>query len=132
MSRISIETTVKPTENIVKVKAAVLNIFPDARFTESQGRLVAEASSLDRLRDMFSDQRIRDTARRLLRAGAHDSRIAFSMNKEAAFVGKANFAPPSPMGPIDVVIEDENIGGVIDFLTGKPEMVAEPPPRDAH
>ncbi len=131
--QIRIDVPVKPTENVSKVKAAVLNVFPDATFVESEGCLVAEAKSLDRLREMFRNQRIRDTARKILRASRDDEVMRFSLNKQAAFVGRANFAPPSPMGPIDVAILDEDLDSVINFLTGKPRpriVTGQPRPLD--
>jgi predicted RNA binding protein with dsRBD fold (UPF0201 family) len=120
VTRIHIDVPVKPTENIAKVKAAVLNIFPDAMFEESEGALAAEAASLEKLKEAFRKQRIRDTARRILRGSSGETGIRFSLNKQAAFAGKANFAPPSPMGPIEVTITDDNLGSVVDFLTEKP------------
>jgi len=119
VTRVHIEVPVKPTENAAKVRAAVLNVFPDATFVKSEGALVAEAASLDRLREMFRTQRIRDTARSVLRSSRNGIEIRFSLNKQAAFVGRVNFAPPSPMGRIEVTIEDENPESIIDFLSGK-------------
>ena len=121
MTAIQVETSVRPTENPMKVRAAVLNIFPDASFTEVEGRLSAEAHSLELLKELFRTQRIRDTARWVLLKSRDESSIRFSLNKQTAFVGKANFAPPSPMGPITVTIEDEDLDAVIRFLTEKPE-----------
>lgn len=119
MTRVTIETTVKPTENVYKIKAAILNIFPQAQFTETEGRLHAETSSLERMRGMFRNQRIRDTARGILRQAREGTRIIFSLNKQAACAGKINFAPPSPLGPIEVVVEDDDVDKVIDFLTAR-------------
>jgi len=129
VARIRIETQVRPTEDPVKVKAAVLNVFPDATFVESEGILTAEAVSMDRLREMFRTQRIRDTARSVLRGSRVGIEIRFSLNKQAAFVERANFAPPSPMGQIDVAISDEEPESVIDYLTGKTGLTHDAPPR---
>jgi len=119
LTRISIETVLHPTEDQLKVKAAVLNIFPDAAFVESEGTIRAEASSLEHLKELFKRQLIRDTAFHVLRGSIGESGLSFSLNKQAAFVGKANFAPPSPMGAIKVTVEDENLEGVIEFLTDR-------------
>lgn len=127
VTRIRIETPVRPTESVAKVKAAVLNVFPDAVFVESEGNLAAEATSLDKLREMFRTQRIRDTARSVLRISRIGIEIRFSLNKQAAFVGRVNFAPPSPMGQIDVTIADEAPDSIIDFLTGKGGTKSEAP-----
>ena len=69
MARILIRTTCKPTESLGKVKIAVLNLFPDARFTREEDTVEAEASSLDRLGERIRNQKIRDAARAVLRAG---------------------------------------------------------------
>jgi len=119
VTRIHIEVPVRPTENEAKVKVAVLNVFPDATFVINGETLVAEAVSLDKLRELFRTQRIRDTARKVLRNSRVGVEIRFSLNKQAAFMHRANFAPPSPMGQIDVTIEDEAPDSIIDFLTGK-------------
>lgn len=113
----------------MKVKAAVLNIFPDSEFAEAEGLLRAEASSLDRLKELFRKQAIRDSARHVLRDSIVGSNLRFSLNKQAAYMGKANFAPPSPMGAIDVMIESEDADGIIDFLTVKPESKMRIGPR---
>lgn len=119
VTRVHIEVPVRPTENVAKVKAAVLNVFPDATFVESGNTLVAEAASLDTLREMFRTQRIRDTARSILRASQVGIELRFSLNKQAAFARRVNFAPPSPLGIIEVTIADEDPTSIVDFLTGK-------------
>ncbi len=121
MTRIHIEVRVNPTESQMKVKAAVLNIFPDATFEERDGLLIAQSQSLERLKELFRNQAIRDTARAVLRSSLEQGCVRFALNKQTAFVGKVNFAPPSPLGEVFVTIEDENIEGVIDALTGKRE-----------
>jgi len=121
LTHVRVEAAVSPTEDAAKIKSAVLNVFPDARFTETEGVLLAESNSLDRLKEMLRNERIRDSARMILLKARRESTIRFSLNKEAAFVGRVNFAPPSPMGPIDVVIVDENVDSVIESLTGKSE-----------
>jgi len=130
LTRVRIEAAVKPTENPAKVKAAVLNIFPDASFTESEGLLTAEARSLDRLKEVFATQRIRDAARKVLRSSMSPSALRFSLNKQAAFVGKANFALPSPLGAIVITVEDEDPERIVGFLTGKRREAPERPPGD--
>ncbi len=121
MTRIHIEVKVNSTENPMKVKAAVLNIFPDAAFEERVDLLTAQAQSLEKLKELFRNQVIRDTARAVLRSSLKQGSVRFSLNKQTAFVGKVNFAPPSPLGEIFVTIEDEDIESVVDSLTAKRE-----------
>jgi len=119
LTKVHIETPLHPTEDPLKVKAAILNIFPDAALVESEGMIQAEASSLDHLKELFKRQIIRDTAFHVLRGSIVESGLIFSLNKQAAFVGKANFAPPSPMGAIKVTVDDRDPESVIEFLTDR-------------
>ena len=121
MSRIHIEATVRATESPARVKAAILNLFPDARLLEEEDSITGEATSLDRLKEMFRNQRIRDTAKAVLRSSRIGQQMRFSLNKQAAYVDRANFAPPSPMGPIEVIVEDDDLDRVIEFLCEKRE-----------
>lgn len=116
----------KPTENLAKVKIAVLNVFPDARFLRDDDVVEAEASSVDRLRERIASQKIRDAARSVLFAGREGSAIHFGLNKQAAYVGVVSFAAKaSPLGDIEVLIEGEDTEGIIDDIaestTKKPE-----------
>jgi len=119
MTKILIETEIHATESSLKVKAAILNIFPDATFIKEENTLVAEAQTLEKLKEMFFIQKIRNTARNVLLNSLGEEGLRFSLNKQAAFVGKANFAPPSPMGAINVHITNNDLETVIDFLTEK-------------
>jgi predicted RNA binding protein with dsRBD fold (UPF0201 family) len=76
--------------------------------------VVGTTDSLERLRQRIRDQRIRDTARRQLRAGRQGDRTTVSLSKQAAFVGVVNFAAGSPLGDIVVEIESDALDAVID------------------
>jgi len=68
--------------------------------------------------------RIRAAARSVLRRSVEGDRLAFYLNKQAAYAGHVSFSQPegeSPLGPIRVVIETKNPEKVIDWLTGQPE-----------
>src|SRR3989442_7515550 len=60
--RIRLRAPCRPTESPAKVKRAVLNLFPDARFAREEGEIEAESSSFDRLRDRIRAQKIRESA----------------------------------------------------------------------
>lgn len=76
--------------------------------------MTGTTESLERLRQRIRDQRIRDTARRQLRAGRQGDRTTVSLSKQAAFVGVVNFAAGSPLGDIVVEIESDALDAVID------------------
>lgn len=126
MPRILLRTMCKPTENLAKVKIAVLNVFPDAQFLRDDDVVEAEASSVDRLRERIASQKIRDAARSVLFAGREGNAIHFRLNKQAAYAGAVSFAAEaSPLGDIEVLIEGEDTEGIIDDIaestTKKPE-----------
>ena len=125
MVRILVRTPCRPTESPSKVKLAVLNLFPDAQFSREEGEVEAESSSFDRLRERIRTQKIRDAARGALFAGVEGHRLRFALNKQAAFVGRVNFAASSPLGDIVVEVEADNPEALIDSIA---ESTTRPPP----
>lgn len=116
MIRVRVEAACHPTENPAKVKRALLNLFPDLVFEREGERVVGEASSLERLRELIRNQKIRDTARGQLLAGRSGDRTSVRLSKQAAFMGIVNFAAGSPLGDISVELESEDLSAVIDFV----------------
>jgi len=114
--RVRAEVAVKATESVEKVRRALLNLFPDAEVAEEPGRLVARTTSLERLREILREQRIRDTARGQMISGLEGNVLAFTLSKQAAFVGRASFAAGSPLGDIEVTVEDADLDAVIDWV----------------
>lgn len=131
--RVRVELPVHPTESLAKVKMACLNVFHDLVFVEGEDRLVGEGSSLERFRDLVRNQRIRDTARGVLLHGRVGSVMQFSLNKQAAYVGRVNFGTGAPLGDLAVTVEDSDLDALIDRvaestvgrrLTGTPDRTA--------
>ena len=117
MPRILLRTPRKPTESLAKVKIAVLNVFPDARFGREDDVVEAEASSVERLREQIRNQKIRDTARTVLLRGRGTNTIRFGLNKQAAYVGTLSFAAEAtPLGDIEVLIETDDVDRLIDDI----------------
>ena len=116
MQRVRVSVPVRPTEDVNKVRRALLNVFPDLRIDASEDALRGTTESLDRLRELIRKLKIRDTARRVLLRGREGDRTRFDLSKQAAFSGRVSFAADSPLGDIAVEIESDRLEDVIDFV----------------
>ena len=116
MTRVRVSVPVRPTEDVNKVRRALLNVFPDLRIDASEDALRGTTESLDRLRELIRKLRIRDTARRVLLRGREGDRTRFALSKQAAFSGRVSFAADSPLGDIAVEIDSNRLEDVIDFV----------------
>lgn len=122
---VQIEVEVNPTEDVDKVKQAVINVFGNLRFEEKPRHrgilLSAEVEGWESLAEfgkLLRRERIRDAARAVLFGGLKEASITFFLNKQVAYAGHVSFCEPvaeSPLGPIKVQIEG---GGpkLIDWL----------------
>lgn len=123
---IYVEVEVNPTEDPVKVKTAVENIFGNIEFkTKAQRRgslLIAKATgrdSLSKLYNLLRRERIRDAARGAFFEGLSTKSIVFYLNKQVAYAGHISFSEPeaeSPLGPIKVQIQCDNPRELIEWL----------------
>lgn len=116
MLHVRVATLCRPTEDPAKVRAALLHLFPDLAFEREDERVVGTSSSLETLRELIRNQRIRDTARGQFLAGRRGDRTHVVLSKQAAAVGVVNFAAGSPLGDIDVEIESDDLAGTIDHV----------------
>lgn len=98
----------------------MLNIFPDLQIEQADGELVGTTESLENMKELLERQKIRSAARKVFRTSVEGNRLTFRLNKQAAFMGKVNFAEKSPLGDIDVTVEDENMEELIDKLAPRP------------
>lgn len=106
-----------PTEDREKVRRALLNLFPDLEIEDAGTSLVARSDNGDALREAILNQHIRDTARSVMLRGVRENSTRFTLNKQAAFMGKVSFIEgPVALGGIEVLIEDDRIEGIIDHL----------------
>ncbi len=117
---VRIEVPVHDTEVTDRVDDAVRNVFPDVEPTHENGRLVAEAHTLDAFSDVLHEQEILDTARRVFLRNSTDEGFSFSLKKQAAFEGVVNFAvgEPDELGEInvDVRVRQPDIEAFIDYV----------------
>ncbi len=121
-----VEAETNPTESEEKVKTAVTNMFGNVTMELTPQRvgnlLTAEAKQrgpLENFQAALRRDRIRAAARKFLFANQHGNRVVFFLNKQVAFTGHVSFSQEtgeSPLGPIRVVIESENLREVIDWL----------------
>ncbi len=129
---VRVETEVRPTEDIEKVKKAVSNVFVgELRIIEKgNGYYIVEgesysARSLLRIHELIRIQRIMDAARKKLQSGTMGSSIVFKLHKQAALAGKLSFIDndnESPLGPITFYIETSDPMKLIDWLAPKTSM----------
>ncbi|WP_048150251.1 RNA-binding domain-containing protein [Palaeococcus ferrophilus] len=120
---VEVEAHVHPTEDVEKVKRAMLALVPELEFEAfEQGDemiLVGKTRSkkaLQRLYELFRGQAILDTARAILEEGTFGEEIIFKVNKQVAFVGKVNFNEESPLGPLTIIIRSKDPHRLIKWL----------------
>jgi len=114
--RVIARTVCKPTESVEKVMMSMLNIFPDLQIEQSDEELVGTTQAVDKLEELLRQQRIRSAARDIFLRSIEGDTLSFRLNKQVAFAGKVNFAEKSPLGDIEVRIEDENLTELIDRI----------------
>jgi len=143
MMEIEVRTEVRSTEDIEKVKKAILNFFSpisiELEELENTKIMIARGrgpSSLKKLYNALRTQQILDAARTYLKNGALGNTIIFHLHKQAAYVGMISFCSiperESPLGPITFIISTDNVKQFIDWLTprtikGIPVHEASPP-----
>ena len=124
-----VETEVIPTEDEDKVQTAVNNVLGNASITlkasQTGSTLTAEANGLDslvKLRNILRNDRIRDSARRILFRSIRENEIVFFLNKQVAFAGHISFSEEtaeSPLGPIRFIIETDDPSQLVEWLAEK-------------
>ena len=138
---VSVESLVNPTEDPSKVERALHNIFPSARVARTSlgddvTRFEVRGDGfefLSTLRSLIRQGRIRSAARSILLKGNSGNRIQFYLNKQAAFAGRVSFCAPvgeSPLGPISIRVETDDVDRVIDFLAANPVQNMRPSAYD--
>ena len=113
---VRISTRCHPTEDRDKVTRAVTILFPDCALRGDE-LLEGESSSLETFAEHLRRQRIRDSARSVMRRGLREGSTSFKINKQVASIGKVTFSEEShPLGDIEVTISDKDILSVIDSI----------------
>jgi uncharacterized protein len=100
-----------------KVAEAIERIFPGLIMDLQKDRIEAHngPEAIENFRKLLREQRILDAARSVMFEGKIGNKIQFSLNKQAAFMGKLSFPPEEePLGSIHVEISGSD--EVIDWL----------------
>ncbi len=120
---VEVEAYVYPTEEVEKVKRAMLNLIPELEFEafEKGGRVLLTGKTrskkaLQRLYELFRGQAILDTARDFLEEGYFGEEIIIRVNKQAAYAGVVNFNEEGPLGPITIVIKTKDPQRLMKWL----------------
>ena len=120
--KISAYCTINASEDINKVRTAVLNVLTDMDEKLTGDSLIANSSNYESLTKIYETMRSRRSKsvyrKHLLRNMTNDS-TWFYLNKQAAFanvIALCDEADESSLGPITVVLHSKNIEDVIDWL----------------
>jgi len=123
--RVTVEASLRPSEDPAKLRKAVENVLGDCRHEVSLGsravRLTSDDNaSLRMIHDQLRDRHVRAAARKLLLRGREGRRATLMFKRQAAFAGVLALCgseSESPLGPINLTIESDKVEAVIDWLT---------------
>ncbi len=117
MPLVTVKTPCLPTEDVEKVRKAILNIFPESMVEVLDGAILAKTGSLVRFKELVRSYRIIDATRRILLRGKQGTSTCFMINKQVAFIGKISYVEERlPLGSIEVSIEDDDLDKLIDEI----------------
>ena len=114
---------INTSEESSKVNTAVRNIFPNLEISINHHQIIGKSSSVESLSNISESINIKNTKnilQRILKQNTDGHSTWFYLNKQAAFVNMVvlcNESDESPLGPIKVVIEANNIENIIQSLT---------------
>ena len=114
---------INTSEESSKVNTAVRNIFPNLEISINHHQIIGKSSSVESLSNISESINIKNTKnilQRILKQNTDGHSTWFYINKQAAFVNMVvlcNESDESPLGPIKVVIEANNIENIIQSLT---------------
>jgi predicted RNA binding protein with dsRBD fold (UPF0201 family) len=133
MIKISVKILFQPTEeypNLIRVLQNVLD-FKESEIQTYQNDtntfLSIESSDLKSLQKFYEairTQKIVQAARKFLMPKMDASGVSFLLHKQGMFMGKFHFCDnpyDSPMGPVWVRIESDNIERLLEYLTPQTE-----------
>ena len=110
------------SEDVSKVKNAVLNVFPDLRISIADSQLVGKSNDityLTNISELIHNKKTNNAFERILKKNTNENSTWFFLNKQAAFVeivALCNDADESSLGPIKVILEADDIESVIELF----------------
>ena len=110
------------SEDVSKVKNAVLNVFPDLRISIADSQLVGKSNDityLTNISELIHNKKTNNAFERILKKNTNENSTWFFLNQQAAFVeivALCNDADESSLGPIKVILEADDIESVIELL----------------
>jgi predicted RNA binding protein with dsRBD fold (UPF0201 family) len=124
-AKLTLEATVSPSEDPVKVLQAMRNVVGEARCDVStdshSARIVTDdPRALVNIRDQLRDRHVRSAARKqmlLMNSGRLTSLILNRQAAAAGVVAVCGSPEESSLGPIYLSLESEEIDAVMDWLT---------------
>ena len=121
--KVQVSCQINPSEDPSKVETAILNIFPDLEISISDKLLIGKSNGMNTLSNISESIRSKNTKniyQRILKKNSNEYSTWFYLNKQAAFVNTVslcNESNESPLGPIKVVLEGNDIENIIQSLT---------------
>jgi predicted RNA binding protein with dsRBD fold (UPF0201 family) len=118
MPLVTIRTPLRPTEDPEKVRAAILNLFPESEIAIDQAEVVGKTAFLDRFKTLIRNQKILDSVRKSLLASVVPGSTVISLNKQAAFVKRVSLSEGrTALGNMEVTIESDDLERLIDVIS---------------
>lgn len=124
--KIIVETIVKPTEDLEKVKKAVLNIFDgEISIIEEKDNYYiirgesSSRNSLEKLQNLIRMNQIIPASRTYMLKNIYGNTLTILLHKQAAYMNKLSFIDSdkeSPLGAIKIIIETDDPMSMVDWL----------------
>ncbi len=90
-----------PTEDVEKIKTAILSIFPSVELITDGNIIRGEVTDVQNLIQLVTEQKIRYSFVEEIKRNCTNSGFSILLNKQAAFAGKVNTVDePKPLGEI--------------------------------
>tara|TARA_B000000460_G_C21236180_1_gene272853 strand:- start:158 stop:544 length:387 start_codon:yes stop_codon:yes gene_type:complete len=120
--KIQVSCKINLSEDPLKVKTAILNVFPELEISLNDQQLIGKSddiSSLSNISQSIHAKNTKNIYQRILKKNSNENSTWFYLNKQAAFVNivaLCSESDESPLGPIKVVLEGNDIENIIQSL----------------
>ena len=120
--KIQVSCKINLSEDPLKVKSAILNVFPELEISLNDQQLIGKSddiSSLSNISQSIHTKNTKNIYKRILKKNSNENSTWFYLNKQAAFVNivaLCSESDESPLGPIKVVLEGNDIENIIQSL----------------